>query len=85
MFVCVLTVSEKENADLFRQVIDTCNYCVSYDKTKTFSYETQPGGEGIKIFCPLGRDQAMKRGVFFNKKHGVHFEVIWEKKEGGGA
>jgi hypothetical protein len=77
--VCILTISEKEKPDLFKQVIDTCNYCVSNDKTKTFTYETQPGGEGIKIFCPMGRDQAMKRGVFFNKKHGVHFEVIWQK------
>lgn len=75
--ICILTISQKDDPQLWQQVINTCDFCVNKDKT--FTYEIQPGGEGIKIFCPLGRDQAMKRGVYFNKKHDVHFEVVWQK------
>jgi len=75
--VCILTISQKESPDLFQQVINTCDFCVNKDKT--FTYETQPGGEGIKIFCPLGKNQAYRRGSYFHKKHGINYEVMWEK------
>lgn len=78
VYVCILTISQKESPDLFQQVINTCDFCVNKDKT--FSYVIQPEGEGIKITCPLGRDQAYKRGKYFFLKHTVHFEVLWEKQ-----
>jgi hypothetical protein len=76
MHVCILTISQKDDPQLWQQVISTCDFCVNKDKT--FSYVIQPEGEGIKIFCPLGRDQAYRRGMYFHKKfEGIHFEVVW--------
>lgn len=78
MFVTVLSIDKNENKELYDKVVETCKWCATNDKTKNFTFTELPNG-GIKISNPQGKDQAFRRGHYFHRKHGVHYEVFWEK------
>lgn len=78
MFVTILSIDKKENEELYNKALEACKWMVENDKTKTFSFQELPDG-GIKIFNPQGKDQALKRGSYFFRKHNIHYEVFWEK------
>jgi len=78
MWVTILFIGERDDPARFARLIQVLNFCIVRDKTKSFKYEVQQGGEGIRIYSPT-RDQAYKRGSYFKKKFEIGYQVVFEK------
>lgn len=77
MYLTILFVSRKEDPDLYKRVVDVCNYCLERDKE--FSFGERENGEGI-VIRSLSKTQAYKRGSYFHKKFPeVYYQVVYEK------
>jgi len=74
-YITILFISEKDDPEKFKQVLDALNYCVAHDRYKNFKYEVQKEGEGIHVFSPNYK-QAKARGGYFLSKFEIHFQVI---------
>ena len=74
MYVTRLFLNEK-----LEEILEACEYCTRKDET--FKYRLTTNRKHLLIFNQ-NRDQAYKRGMYFHKKYGVHFNVEkWKCQE----
>ena len=72
----VTRLSLKElNEEEKQKLMEALEYCRLHDKTGEFNYMLT---ENAAYITSKTREQALKRGYYFKKKHKTHFSIIKE-------